>query len=216
MDLKTFLDVLKQGSPFAILIGLVGLLWQFAYGLLRDRAHDKQTQRELALERQKFEHQRTMEELKFDYQQRQWRETLGRDLMLKLVDARLEEYSKAWALLEGVAQHHSETLTPESAKSISVQVKEWRYSRGGLLAEETTREAALAFQQALWRYDGSRPAYRLIRQARSLLRDALRADMGLSGDIYQRTEERFQTVHQELIRVKEKLAARGGGEASET
>lgn len=209
MDLKTFLEILKQGTPFAILVGFVGLLWQYGYSVLRDRVHDKQTQRELALERQKFEHQRTMEELKFEYEQRQWREMLGRDLMLKLVDARLEEYSRAWAYVEGVARHRAKagTFTPETARSIADQIKAWRYSKGGLLAEETTRSAALTFQTALYAYDGSGGAYERVRRGRFLFRDALRADMGLTGDIYQRTEERFQKVQQELGKLQQELKA---------
>jgi hypothetical protein len=55
------------------------------------------------------------------------------------------------------------------------------------LAEAGTRDVAYAFQKALLEYDGSNQAYRRIRSARRLFRDALRADLGLGEDIKGRT-----------------------------
>jgi hypothetical protein len=214
MDLKTFVDMLMHGTPIAILAAAVGVLWQAAYALIRDRIHDKQGQREMRLEQQKFDHQRTLEDLKFVYEQQRWREQLARELTMKLVEARLEEYSKVWSYVQGVAksQHRAGVFTTEAAKDIAEKVKAWRYSKGGLLAEETTRSAAMAFQKALFDYDGSEAAYRRIRSGRSIFRDAIRADMGLTGDIFQRAEERFQKVRQELNKLESEL---GIGQAND-
>ena len=71
-------------------------------------------------------------------------------------------------------------LTQTVTRELANDVKNWRYSRGGLFAEPTTRDAAYAFQQALWAYDGTAESYKRIRSARRILRDALRADMGVS------------------------------------
>jgi hypothetical protein len=76
----------------------------------------------------------------------------------------------------------SDDLTLPSARELATDVKNWRYSIGGLLAEPTTRGAAYAFQQAVWNFDGTKESYRDIRTARRVLRDALRFDMGVSED----------------------------------
>ncbi len=211
MDPKSFTDTLIHGTPIAVLVATVGVLWQTAYALLRDRAHDKQAQRELQLEERKFDHQRKLEDLKFEYEQQRWREQLARELTMKLVDARLDEYSRVWSYVRGVAQSERRkgAFTVDVAKDLAGKVQEWRFSKGGLLAEETTRSAAMAFQTALWEFDGSNAAYSQIRRARLILRDAIRADMGLTGDIFQRAEERFQKVRHELNKLESELGIAG-------
>jgi hypothetical protein len=203
MDLKALIDAVMHGTPFAILAACVGVVWQAAYAFFRDRIHDKQSQREMTLELQKFEYQKKLEDLKFAYEQERWREQLARELTTKLVDARLDEYSKVWSHVQGVAK--GQPLTIEAAKAIAGNVKDWRYSKGGLLAEETTRSAAMAFQTALWDFDGSGASYHRVRSGRRIFRDAIRADMGLTGDIFQRAEARFQKVRQDLIKLQSEL-----------
>jgi len=206
MDFKTFIDTLLTGTPIAILAAIVGVLLQAMYVLSRDRIHDRQAERELKLEQQKFEHQKELEKMKFEYEQRQWREQLAREITVRLVEARLDEYSKVWSFAEGVAknQHEKGALTPKATKAIARKIKRWRYSKGGLLAEEITRDAAFEFQRALWEYDGSVEAYTRIRRARNIFRDAIRADTGLSEAIYQVTEAR-QKVREELKELQSKL-----------
>ena len=74
MDFQLFIDALLTGTPVAILVALVGIVWQAIYTRSRDKVHDEQIQRELKLEDQKFKHQREIEELKFGYEQLRWRE----------------------------------------------------------------------------------------------------------------------------------------------
>ncbi len=211
MDFKLFVDTLLTGTPIAILAALVGIVWQAIYARNRDKLHDEQIRRELELERQKFEHQKELETLKFEYEQRRWREELARDITLKIVGTRIDEYSKVWSYAEGVAKNQLETgsLTPDATKAIAQKIKNWRYSKGGVLAEETTREAAFAFQTALWEYDGSKEAYKGIRRARAIFRDALRADIGLGEDIRGQTifetAERRQKIRKELKELQSQL-----------
>lgn len=207
MDLKSLTDTLIHGGPIAILVAAVGVLWQIAYAILRDRVHDKQAQRELRLEQRKFDHQRTLEDLKFEYEQRRWREQLAGELTVKLVDARLDEYSRIWSYVRVVARSEMEkgAFTPEVAKDLDGKVQAWRFSKGGLLAEETTRGAAYAFQRALWDYDGSTEAFHRAREGRFVFRGAIRADIGLTGDVFQLTEERFQKVQGKLDRLNSEL-----------
>jgi hypothetical protein len=207
MDLKSFTDVFIHGTPIAVLAALVGVLWQTTYALLRDRIHDKQAQRELQLEEQKFEQQRKLEDLKFTYEKQQWREQLARELTMKLVDARLDEYSRIWSYVRVVARSGMDrgTFTPEVAKDLADKVQAWRFSKGGLLAEETTRGAVYAFQRALWDYDGTVDSFHRVRQGRFVLRDAIRADIGLTGDVFQRAEERFQKVRHDLDKLESEL-----------
>ena len=75
-------------------------------------------------------------------------------------------------------------LTQSAARELATHVENWRFSTGGLLAEPTTREAAYAFQRVLGNYDGTRENYRRIRAARKILRDALRAEIGVSEDTF--------------------------------
>ena len=196
MDTKPFIDALIHGTPIAVLAAAVGLVWQAGYALLRDIIHDKQAKREVELEEKKFEHQHKLEDLKFTYEQQQWREQLARELTVKLVDARLEEYSNLWACVRVIAQSGMQngTFTPEVAKELAGRVQAWRFSKGGFLAEETTRGAVYALQKALWDYDGSVDSFHRVRKGRFVLRDAIRADIGLTGDVFQRAQERFHDV----------------------
>jgi hypothetical protein len=209
MDFKLFVDAILSGTPLAILAALVGLVWQAFYVHSRDKLHDGQARRELELEQHRFEHQKALETLKFEYEQRRWREQLARDITTRLVEARLAEYSTVWSDLETVtfSQKLRGALTPEKTKELAQKIKSWRYSNGGLLAEETTLEAAYVFQKALWFY-GEIPDQQM-EQARRVFREALRADIGLGEDvtgatIYEATERR-QKIRAELRGLQSKL-----------
>jgi hypothetical protein len=76
-----------------------------------------------------------------------------------------------------------EEFTPSATRELANHVKSWRYFAGGLLAEPTTRDAAYAFQQAAWDYNGTKEGYKRIRLARRILRDSLRSDIGVGVDI---------------------------------
>jgi hypothetical protein len=182
---RSLTDELVKGTPWAVLIAAVGALWQVIYLYSRDRSNARMSKATADLEKAKFEYQKCIEELKFSYEQRQWREQLATQLALKHVETRLTEYSSLWSQVGMVAKHRMATgeLTPTLTRELADKVKRWRYSTGGLLAEETTRDAAFAFQQVLWDYDGTGEAYRRIRAARHILRDTLRADMGVSEDM---------------------------------
>jgi len=131
----------------------------------------------------------------------------SRELTVKLVDARLDEYSKLWSYVRHVARSGllNGTFTPAVAKDLANTVQAWRFSKGGLLAEETTRSAAYELQTALWDYDGTADSFHRVRRVRFVLRDAIRADIGLTGDVFQRAEERFQKVQHELEKLKSEL-----------
>src|SRR5688572_25708834 len=124
MAFKLFIDALLTGTPVAILAALVGIVWQAMYTRRRDKVHDEQVQRELKLEDQKFKHQQEIEKMKFGYEQLRWREELAREIALKHVEVRLEEYAKVWSYVEGVARNQLEKgkLTPEATKAIAQQI----------------------------------------------------------------------------------------------
>jgi len=196
-DFKVLVDALIKGTPWAVFIAAIGAIWQLVYAYTRDRAASEEAQRryeleerkfqnQKAIEDQKFAYQKSLEMLRFEYEQRKWREQLATQLALKHVEARLIDYAEIWSEVKAVAKHNqkSGSLTPAIAQQAATIIESWRYSRGGLLAEETTRDAALAFQTALWSYDGTSEAFKRIRQARKLLRAALRADMGLGEDTF--------------------------------
>jgi hypothetical protein len=196
---------LLEGTPWAISVAVIGVVWQYVYKILRDKINDKVTAQKQKLENEKFENQGKIEKLRYDYERSKWREQLALQLVQKHIDARLSEYSKLWNLAQRVAKHTVEysSLNETITRSIALEVEVWRYSKGGLLAEETTREAALEFQTALWEYDKSENAYKRIRKARNLIRLALRADMGLGNDIDGRsifdiTSDRQEVKNQEI------------------
>jgi len=128
-DALKILESLKDGTPVAILVVVVGVVWQIAYAIIRDRIQNRQAQRELMLQQRKFEQQGKLEEQKFAYEQRRWREQLGHDLTVKLVDARLEEYSRIWSCVESVARHQQKTLalSEQAALDLAEKIKSWRY-----------------------------------------------------------------------------------------
>jgi hypothetical protein len=182
---RSLTDALAKGTPWAVLIAAVGALWQIIYVYSRDRSNDRRSKAAADLEGAKFEYQKSIEELKFSYEQRRWREQLATQLALKHVETRLTEYSSLWSRVEIVAKHrmNSGKLTPNLTQGLAEEVRRWRYSTGGLLAENTTRDAVYTFQQAVWDYDQTSESYKRIRAARRILRDALRSDMGVSEDM---------------------------------
>jgi hypothetical protein len=211
MDFKLFVDSLLTGTPLAILAALVGVIWQALYVRSRDRLHDEQIRREMDIERRKFEHQKELEVLRFEYEQRRWREELARDITVKIVESRIEEYSKVWSYIESVAKFHFDmgNFTIDSARKVAQNLKDWRYGKGGLLAEATTREATYTLQTALFKYDETKESFKSIRRARSIFRDALRADIGLGENvkgqtIFESIEER-QKIRNELAELQSKL-----------
>jgi hypothetical protein len=227
MDFKSLVEALIKGAPWAVFIAAIGTIWQLVYVYTRDKAKDKEDQLKHALEaarfenqkvieREKFDYEKQLETLRFEYEQRKWREQLAMQLALKHVDLRLREYPLIWSEVRVAARHrHSDSLTPELARSSASTVEAWRYSSGGLLAEETTRDAALAFQTALWHYNGSTESFHRIRQARELLRAALRADMGLGEDvlgesIFDATAKRHK-IKEELTELQRKLGIQSDG-----
>jgi hypothetical protein len=211
VDFKILVETLIKGTPLAVLIAAIGVLWQLVYTYNRDKVHERKSKRESDLEARKFEYQKAIEVQRFEYEKRRWREQLSLQLTLKHVDARLEEYAKAWSYVEGVAKHRLKDggLTPEDTMRVATDIKNWRYSKGGLLAQETTRDAAYAFQRALWGYDGSNDAYWRIRFARKLFRDALRADAGIgenmAGETIFDAAEKMQKIKADLHELEQKL-----------
>jgi hypothetical protein len=150
---------------------------QLIYNHSREAFHDKQTTDELEFERQKFSHQKAMEELRQEHEQRRWREDFTIQMTLKLVDVRLTEYAPIWAHVSKVAK--SVVLTPALTQELAGQIRDWRYAKGGLLADEATRQAAVDFQEALWEFDGTPNSEKRLRDFRARFRDALRADVGM-------------------------------------
>ncbi len=209
--MDTFVQTLITGTPVAILVALVGVLWELLYTRSRDKIHDKQMQRQLDLEEKKYEHQKKLEKLRFEYDQRHWKEELAKGITQELVKERINEYTKIWQKIERIASHHRQEgeLTPDITRALAQEVKKWRYGKGGLLSEKTTRDVAYAFQKALWEYDGSSFSYKKIRNARRIFRDAIRSDIGLAENImgktlYEVTEER-NNILQELKELQKEL-----------
>jgi hypothetical protein len=215
MDFALFVNTLLTGTPIAILAAAVGLIWQALYVRSRDKLQDEQMKRELNLEGQKFQHSKELEELRFQYEQRRWRESLGKELILKLLAERIESFAKLWQTMEGISTSKTK-VTPEDSRVIAGEVLKWRYSKGGLLAEDVTRDAVFAFQQALWNYDGSKEKYHVIRRTRKLVLVSMRADMGLGEDIsgqsiYKIAEKR-QNIGSELSKIQEQLGIKKDAE----
>lgn len=211
MDFKLFVDALLTGTPLAILAALVGVVWQLLYTRSRDRLRDEQTRQELELEKRRFEYQKELEQLRFEYETRRWRQELARGMTQHLVEARIEECARIWSHVESIAIHRLKDgeLSAKETRELAGHIKEWRYSKGGLLAETTTRDVIFAFQTALWEYDGTQEAFKRVRRARRLFRNALRAEIGLGEDttgqtVYEIAEKR-QKIREELDRLRSEL-----------
>jgi|GEM_PF-3267612 len=222
MDFKIFIDTLLTGTPIAILAALVGIVWQAIYVHSRDKLHDEQVKRELDIEqkkfdaqleidKQRFEHQKQLEILRFQYEQKRWREELAREITLRLVEARIKENSEVWIWVKSIALHQLQDgkWPLDHTKTLAQKIKEWRYGKGGLLAEEVTRDVAFTFQTALWEYNGSQENYKRIRQIRRIFREALRADMGMGenirGQTIYETAEKHQKIKKELHEIQAEL-----------
>jgi hypothetical protein len=185
---KDVWDKVSSLSGFAsgLAVALIGFYATNIYTRQQKIAEERRRDEALNLEKARFESQKGIEKMKFDYERQRWREELASQVALKHVETRLTEYSPLWTRIEVIAKHRMDSgeLTQAVARELANHVKNWRYSTGGLLAEPTTRDAAYAFQQAAWAYDGTKESYRRIRTARRILRDALRADMGVSEDVF--------------------------------
>jgi hypothetical protein len=208
MDFGLLVNTLLTGTPIAILVAVVGLIWQAFYVRSRNKLQDQQMKREIELEERKFEHNKKLEELRFEYEQRRWRESLGKELILKLLTERIESYTRLWQIMEGVSTSKTE-VKPNVTRAMAEDVLKWRYGKGGLLAEDVTRDAVFAFQQALWDYDGLKQKYHVIRRARKIVLISMRADLGLGEDIsgqsiYKIAEKR-QNIGTELATIQAQL-----------
>ena len=207
MEFKSFVDMLLSGTPIAILAALVGVIWQLLYTYSRDKLNDEQVKRQLTLEQKKFEYQKDIERLRFEYEQRRWREELGRDITLKLMELRIQEYTELWKGLLDIS--FASEITTESAKKIASQLRDWRYKRGEILSEQLTADTVIALQKALWEYDESPESHKRVRDLRLVLLRSLRTDIGLGKNIsgqtiYQIVEDR-QSIQKDLLRLQEEL-----------
>jgi hypothetical protein len=149
---------------------LIGFYATNVYNRRQRASEEHRKDQAIALEKERFDHER-----------QKWREELSNQVTLKLLETRLTEYSSLWSRIELVARHRmsSGDLTQNLARELASDVRKWRYSTGGLLAEPITRDAAFAFQQALWDLMGLRKATGAFAMREGILRDALRADMGV-------------------------------------
>jgi hypothetical protein len=180
---KDVWDKFSSVSGFAsgLAVALIGFYATTIYNKRQRDAEENRKNQAAVLEQAKFEFQTGIEKEKLGIERRKWRNELSIEVTLKLLEARLIEYSSLWTSIQGVATHRMKSgeLTKDSARELARDVEKWRYSKGGLLAEPLTRDAAFVFQTAVWDFDGTRENYRHIRDARRILRDALRADMGV-------------------------------------
>jgi hypothetical protein len=221
MDLSTLSNTLQTGTPIAILVTIVGIIWQYMYTRSRDKLQDAQQKRTSdleeekfkrasALEQEKFDHQKALEKQRFEYEQRRWREELGREMMIKLLEERLTAYTQLWGYIEVAAKSGNEDRTIETARNTAREVHKWRYDKGGLLAEDITRDAVHEFQKALWNYDGSDTSYRAMRTARRFVLRSLRADLGLGKNVSGETIYQIVGERQEIGKELEELRATTG------
>ncbi len=193
-------DVFSSVSGFLSALVVAGIGF-YATNVYNRRQRDAEERRK--------DQSSVLEEGRFDHERQKWREDLSNQITLKLLETRLTEYSYIWSRIEIVALHRMESgkLTQNSTRELANDVKKWRYSTGGLLAEPITRDAALAFQQAVWAFDGTTQSYEGIRDARRILRDALRADMGihevLGKSLVDVTAERART--EDLAKLRSRL-----------
>ncbi len=197
--MATAFEILAEQSPWLALavaagIGLIKGAWTVAESWLESRRVD----RAVDLEERRHAHESRLQTARFDYEKEKWREDLSLEVARRHLEVRIDETPKLWSLVRGVAYHltSNESLEVEHTKAIAKEVEAWRYSRGGLVAEEETRDVALAFQTVLWDNSGTKADYKKIRQVRRLLVRCLRADLGLGRtadgeDIYGRVEARF-------------------------
>jgi hypothetical protein len=189
MGLNILVESIEKGIPTLIIISALFVIWQLISSYARDRSEEKKFEFNKNLENKKFEHRQKIERLRFAYEQLRWREQLSLQLSMKLVDARLAEYSALWSKLRAVVRYNFKAgdLTPAITQHLAGEVEAWRYSTGGILADNTTRKVVLELQTALWHYDGSKEAYSRIETARNNSRAALRADMGIEDDPFGKT-----------------------------
>jgi hypothetical protein len=209
MDFKPFIDAILTGTPLAILAAAVGVIWQMLYTRSRDRLQESQIDQELRLAEQQFKNGKRLEKIKFEYEQRQWREGLAQELTVRLFEARVDNYVEIWRGIEVLSTSKKDKLTPEAARKLAEKIQSWRYAKGGFLAENTTRDAAYLLQKALWQYDTSSRSYKQLRKVRRLFRDALRADLGLGEyatgqTIYDKTSAR-QKIRDEIEEIKTQM-----------
>lgn len=225
VDFKILIDSVLKSAPWAILFAVVGVIWQLVYIYHRDKTRDKQKQIELdlakgknelekGLESEKFKHQKAIEMLRFQYEQLRWKEQFLIQSNMKLIDARIEEYSKLWQELQPIAIHRKKDgkLTNEVARNVANSIMQWRYAKGGLLDSDNARTAAHILQTKLWHYDDSDAEYAMIREARKEVRYAIRSDMGLGttleGEHILDVAEKHAKIVSDLDKTKQELGVK--------
>jgi hypothetical protein len=67
MNFKLLVDTLTTGTPIAVLVALVGVIWQAIHEYSRNKFNDENTLRKQDLAQRKFKYQKELEELQFEY-----------------------------------------------------------------------------------------------------------------------------------------------------
>ncbi|GAB3589794.1 hypothetical protein GCM10027446_03150 [Angustibacter peucedani] len=119
------------------------------------------------------------------YRSARWQQR--RELEVELRSQRLAAFKKLWALSEPLARYGfsaTERQTYASMTALSIALRHWYFSEGGMFLSDTSRDAYFAFQQAIEDAVAAAPdaeaeldpeARERLRQKGRLLRTTLRA-----------------------------------------
>lgn len=109
-----------------------------------------------------------------------WLTDLKSAYSVELYKARLAEYPKIMQVIGKLSSRAADALTPERAQAVALELNDWFYSTGGLIAEASTRGALVALRDRCLRWkEGTKPEE--IRTWRNAAVFALRRDLDIVG-----------------------------------
>jgi hypothetical protein len=99
-----------------------------------------------------------------------------------LLDQRLIDYKRLWAITQPTSQRLIAFMTPDSARELSKALTDWYYEAGGILLSASAREAFFQARQSLDAYgkDRATNASRKFSELRSALCTDLNSRSGPS------------------------------------
>lgn len=113
-------------------------------------------------------------------ERKKWLIDLKTAYALELYKVRLANYPEVYKIIAKLSSRSPESLTPEKAKQIALEINDWFYSVGGLCADVNTRAAVIGLREAClsWIQGDEPPDLTDWRNATLLL---LRRDLDLHG-----------------------------------
>jgi len=124
-------------------------------------------------------------------------------VMLEVMQQRIKTYPEVYKVTLELSKYRPEPLTVEEGNALGHKINTWLYGRGGLFANCLTRQVVGEIRKKLIRAR-TKEDLDAARKLRSKLIHALRADIGLMGDLGSNSQDQLfrNAINEQIERIK--------------